>query len=70
MKKTAALSILVVAVLLSVAVIAVAQQPAKIPRIGYLVGSFVSSARYEAFPAGTARARVCGRKKYYHRMAS
>jgi ABC-type uncharacterized transport system substrate-binding protein len=52
MKKTAALSILVVAVLLSVAVIAVAQQPAKIPRIGYLVGSFVSSARYEAFQQG------------------
>jgi len=38
MKKARVLSILVVAVLLAVAVIAEAQQPKKIPRIGYLVG--------------------------------
>ena len=36
MKKAAVLSILVVAVLVAVAVIAEAQQPAKVPRIGYL----------------------------------
>jgi hypothetical protein len=35
MKKAAVLSILVVAMLLAVAVIAEAQQPAKIPRIGF-----------------------------------
>ncbi len=38
MKKARVLSILFVAVLLAVAVIAEAQQPKKIPRIGYLVG--------------------------------
>jgi len=38
MKKAAVSSFLVVAVLLAVAVIAVAQQPKKIPRIGYLSG--------------------------------
>ena len=39
MKKAALLSILVVAVLLAVAVLAEAQQPTKIPRIGYLSGA-------------------------------
>ena len=38
MKKARVLSILFVAVLLAVAVIAEAQRPKKIPRIGYLVG--------------------------------
>jgi putative ABC transport system substrate-binding protein len=38
MKKAAVPSILVVVVLLAVAVIADAQQPKKVPRIGYLVG--------------------------------
>jgi putative ABC transport system substrate-binding protein len=38
MKKAAALPILVAVVLLCVALIAEAQQPAKVPRIGYLVG--------------------------------
>jgi len=38
MKKAAVPSILVAVVLLAVAVIVEAQQPKKIPRIGYLVG--------------------------------
>jgi putative ABC transport system substrate-binding protein len=39
MKKAAVPSILVVVVLLAVAVIAEAQQPKKVPRIGYLSGA-------------------------------
>ena len=39
MKKAAVTSILVAVVLLAVAVIAEAQQPKKIPRIGYLGGA-------------------------------
>ena len=42
MKKAAVLSILVVAVLLAVGVVADAQQPAKIPRIGYLTNAPLS----------------------------
>src|SRR5213593_3730026 len=51
MKKTGVLSILFVAVLLAVAVMAEAQQPKKVPHIGYLtLGSISSSApRREAF---------------------
>jgi hypothetical protein len=54
MKKAAVPSILVVVVLLAVAVKAEAQQPTKIPRIGYLVSTFPSSipARHEAFRQG------------------
>jgi len=54
MKKAAVLSILVVAMLLAVGVIAEAQQPKKIPRIGYLTGNSLSdlSARMEAFRQG------------------
>ena len=54
MKKAAVPSILVVVVLLAVAVIAEAQQPKKVPRIGYLTGSSPSarSARIEAFGQG------------------
>ena len=54
MKKAGAVSILFVVVLLAVAVLAEAQQPAKIPRIAYLGGaSFAaSSARIEAFRQG------------------
>ena len=48
MKKTAAPSILVVVVLLAVAVIAEAQQPKKMPRIGYLAGD-PRSPSHEAF---------------------
>ncbi len=54
MKKAAVLSILVVAVLLAVGVIAEAQQPTKIPRIGVLAGNPFSrnTARIEAFKQG------------------
>ena len=54
MKKAGLLSILVVVVLLAVAVMAEAQQPKKVPRIGYLTGSSPSarSARIEAFGQG------------------
>ena len=47
-------SILVVAALLAVAVLAEAQQPAKVPRIGYLAGitAEAQSARIEAFRQG------------------
>ena len=54
MKKVAWSSILVVAVLLAVGVIADAQQPTKIPRIGYLIGTSptANAARVEAFRQG------------------
>ena len=50
MKKAAVPSILIAVVLLAVAVIAEAQQPKKVPRIGYLAG--VGSAPNEAFLQG------------------
>ena len=54
MKKTGVPSILIAVVLLAVAVIADAQQPKKVPRIGYLTGSSPSAnaARNEAFGQG------------------
>ena len=54
MKNAAALLVLVAVMLLAVALIAEAQQPAKIPRIGFLIGSSLSSkeARIEAFRQG------------------
>src|SRR5881628_3692155 len=54
MKKSGVLSILFVVVLLAVAVIAEAQQPKKVPRIGYLACAFPSSvpARVAAFRQG------------------
>src|SRR5438093_9715344 len=54
MKKVAWSSILVVAVLLAVGVIADAQQPTKIPRIGFLIGTspIANAARVEAFRQG------------------
>src|SRR6266404_3343127 len=54
MRKAGVLSILFVVVLLTVAVIAEAQQPTKVPRIGFLVGpsrSFFAS-RMESFQQG------------------
>ena len=51
MKKARVLSILFVVVLLAVAVIAEAQQPKKVPRIGYIIGG-TNSARNEAFRQG------------------
>ena len=57
MKKAAVLSILVVVVLLAVAVIAEAQQPKKIPRIGYLTGATASGMRHrtDAFRQGLSQ---------------
>jgi len=53
MRKARVLSILVVVVLLAVAVIVEAQQPAKVPRIGYLGTSLSAiAARIEAFRQG------------------
>ena len=54
MRKAKVLSILFVVVLLAVAVIAEAQQPKKVPRIGYLGGVSLSAntARHEAFRQG------------------
>ena len=53
-KKAGVLSLLVVVVLLAVAVIAEAQQPAKVPRIGFLTVASASAiaARHEAFRQG------------------
>src|SRR4029453_8411975 len=54
MKKAAVPSILVVVVMLALGVIAEAQQPTKVPRIGYLSGSSLSTdaARVAAFQHG------------------
>jgi putative ABC transport system substrate-binding protein len=54
MKRAAVPSILVAAMLLAVAVLAEAQQPTKVPRIGYLGGVLPSAnaARIEAFQQG------------------
>jgi putative ABC transport system substrate-binding protein len=54
MKKAGLLSILFVVVLLAVAVIAEAQQPKKVPRIGYLAGASHAAIafRLEAFRQG------------------
>jgi putative ABC transport system substrate-binding protein len=52
MKKVAALSMVIAVVWLALAVIAEAQQPKKIPRIGYLDGASLSVARTEAFRQG------------------
>jgi putative tryptophan/tyrosine transport system substrate-binding protein len=54
MKRAAVPSVLVAVVLLAVAAIAEAQQPGKIPRIGFLIGSSPSAnaARIEAFRHG------------------
>jgi putative ABC transport system substrate-binding protein len=56
MKRTVLLPILVVVVQLAVAVIADAQQPKKVPRIGYLgfgsSSSSIATARSEAFRQG------------------
>jgi putative ABC transport system substrate-binding protein len=54
MKKAAVPSILVAVVLLALGVTAEAQQPTKVPRIGYLSGASLSAsaARVEAFRQG------------------
>jgi len=67
MKKIGWSSILAAALLLAVAVIVEAQQPTKIPRIGFLAGQSPStiSTRTEAFRQGL-RAWVCGGKEHCH----
>ena len=55
MKKTAALSLLTAVMLFAVAVIAQAQQPTKVPRIGFLGTS--SASALAALPAGRAMDR-------------
>src|SRR5687767_11337320 len=52
MKKVGWSSILVAAILLAIAVIGEAQQPAKVPRIGFLRGTDYPSAYTEAFRHG------------------
>ena len=49
MKKAAALSILIAVTLLAVTLIAVAQQPKKIPRIGYVIGSVGTATNPDPF---------------------
>ena len=63
MKKTAALSVLVVAVLLAVVVIAQPQQQKKIPRIGYLAGNILNvDIRLDAFRQGLRQLGYTERK--------
>jgi putative ABC transport system substrate-binding protein len=54
MRKAGVISLLFVVVVLAVAVISEAQQPAKVPRIGFIVGASLSAslARTEAFRQG------------------
>ena len=70
MKKAAVLSILVVAVLLAIGVTAEAQQPKKVPRIGFLGGASASSytARIEAFRQGLIELGYAQGKEYRHRI--
>ena len=59
MKKAAVSSILVVAMLLAVAVIAEAQQPAKVPRIGFLrTPPAASGPRRRHFAKGCASSAI------------
>jgi len=69
MKKAAVPSILVIVVLLAVGVTADAQQPTKIPRIGYLSTFDLAreSARAEE-SAGPARAWLHRRSEHRHRV--
>ena len=68
MKKAAVPSILVAVVLFAVAAIAEAQQPKKVPRIGYLQCYFLFSCHgpHRGIPAGSARAWVHGGEKHRH----
>ena len=68
MKRAAVPSILIVVLLLALAVIAEAQQPMKVPRIGYLAGPSLSSAvdPHGCIPAGPARTWLRGGEKHCH----
>ena len=70
MKRAAVPSILVVVVLLAVVVIAEAQQPKKVPRIGYLSSNAPASesTRAERNSAGSARAWLHRRTEHRHRV--
>ena len=69
MKKAAVPSILVAVVLLAVAVIAEAQQPKKVPRIGYLSASIQLVIRpFRGNSAGSARAWLHRRTEHRHRV--
>ena len=70
MKKAAVPSILVAVVLLVVGVIAGAQQPKKVPRIGYLCGCFPSALfrTRRGNSAGFARAWLHRRTEHRHRV--
>jgi hypothetical protein len=57
MRKAGVLSILFVVVLLAVAVIAEAQQPNKVPRVGFLAFHYRGS--HSGIPRGPSRAWVC-----------
>ena len=62
------LSILLVIAVMVVAAMAQAQQPTKIPRIGYLTAASPSAYRdpHRGIPAGSARAWVRGGEKHCH----
>jgi len=61
MKRAAGPSILVAVVLLAIGVTAEAQQPGKVPQIGFLTGNFPSAIaeRTEGLPGGSTRSWVC-----------
>jgi hypothetical protein len=69
MKKAAVPSILVVVGLLVVAVIAEAQQPTKVPRIGFVIASSrgINTAREQAFLQGLRDLGYLEWKKEKHR---
>ena len=55
------------ALLLALCISAEAQQPKKIPRIGFLSGATLPLTRTaRGIPAGFARARVRGGEKHFH----
>ena len=68
MKKAAVRSILVAVVLLALGVTAEAQQPKKVPRIGYLVAPSLSAntARHESFRLGLCELGYVEGKNIYH----
>ena len=70
MKRAAVPSILVVVVLLAGAVIAEAQQPKKIPRIGYLSAQYpaTDSVRSEAIRLNLRKLGLYRRTEHRHRV--
>jgi putative ABC transport system substrate-binding protein len=68
MKKAGLSSILIAVTLLAVAVIAEAQQPKKVPRIGFMIGTSPSIIpdRIEGFRQGLRELGVRGGEKHYY----